>query len=179
MQKASFQLMARYNQWINRRLYDCAAKLTTDELNADKGAFFGSILGTLNHIMVGDLIWLRRFATHPSKFESLQSLLTQNNPDSLNTILFDNFEELHSAREELDFQILLFATELTESELESDLEYRNTQGHLFNNNFAFLIQHFFNHQTHHRGQLTTLFSQLNIDVGETDLLVTIRETADV
>jgi uncharacterized damage-inducible protein DinB len=175
MQKASFQLMAQYNQWMNQRLYSCAAPLSADQLAEDRGAFFRSILGTLNHIMVGDLLWLKRFASHPSGFKSLQPLLTRSNPESLGSILYDTIDELRPEREKLDTQILSFSKELSDKDLESELEYKNTKGELFTNNFSFLIQHFFNHQTHHRGQLSTLFNQLNIDIGETDLLVMIRE----
>lgn len=61
-----FALMAFYNQWMNAKVYDAASKLTAAELNEERGAFFGSIFGTLNHIVVADTIWLKRFATHPS-----------------------------------------------------------------------------------------------------------------
>ena len=66
--KSGFSLMATYNQWINTSLYDAAATLGDDAVNLDRGAYFGSILGTLNHILVADTIWLKRFAGHPAGF---------------------------------------------------------------------------------------------------------------
>ena len=64
---AHARLMADYNQWINTRLYAAAAELPHDMLTQDRGAFFRSVLGTLNHIMVGDRVWLSRFARHPAR----------------------------------------------------------------------------------------------------------------
>ena len=68
---SQFLLMADYNQWMNTRLYDAAAKLSAAELERDRGAFFGSILGTLNHLAVTDIMWLQRFSAHPSNHRSL------------------------------------------------------------------------------------------------------------
>jgi uncharacterized damage-inducible protein DinB len=68
IQKENFQLFAQYNQWMNEKLFAAAAQLTEDDLRQDKGTFFASVLGTLNHLMVGDILWLRRFATEPGNF---------------------------------------------------------------------------------------------------------------
>ncbi|MEC8081230.1 MAG: DinB family protein, partial [Pseudomonadota bacterium] len=64
--KAHFELLATYNQWMNNKVYEAALRLENTELTKDRGAFFGSILGTLNHIYVGDIIWLKRFSSHPT-----------------------------------------------------------------------------------------------------------------
>ena len=65
-------LMASYNEWMNARLYEAAGKLPAPELAADRGAFFKSVLGTLNHIVVADTAWLQRFATHPARYATLE-----------------------------------------------------------------------------------------------------------
>lgn len=76
-------LLAQYNETVNRRLYDAAAALPPGEVRADRGAFFGSLLGTLNHLVVGDTIWLARFADHPSAFRALAPLRGVPPPASL------------------------------------------------------------------------------------------------
>lgn len=166
--------MAIYNQWMNRKLFQCAKQLSAEDLSKNLGAFFGSIVGTLNHLVVADVIWLRRFADHPASFSSLDAIVAMEQPHSLDQILTENLEELSVKREKLDEIILDFATELNEENLNVQFPYRNMKGEQFNDRLGYPLQHFFNHQTHHRGQLTTLFNQLNVDVGVTDLLATIR-----
>ncbi|TDO98058.1 DinB family protein [Marinomonas balearica] len=167
------ELMASYNQYMNRSVYESAAKLTSEQLNKDQGAFFNSILGTLNHILVGDIIWLKRFADHSMHFPSLDYLLDVPSPKALNSILYSDFEELMAARFKLDEVIVNFTSELTAESLESPLKFHNMKGVLFSKKLGYLIQHFFNHQTHHRGQVSTLLYQAGIDIGVTDLLVKI------
>lgn len=171
--KSNLELMASYNQWMNRSVYEAASKLSTGELEKDRGAFFGSIIGTLNHIMVGDTIWLKRFSNHEAKFSSLDYVRVIDAPVSLDTTLHLKLDTLTEARVEMDEVIVQFASELTDKTIASSLKYNNTEGQPFTRNFGFLLQHFFNHQTHHRGQVSTLLSQAGIDIGVTDLLMSI------
>jgi len=171
--KTNFELMADYNQWMNNNIYSAAARLSPSDLTEDRGAFFGSVMGTLNHILVGDTIWLKRFSSHPSGLESLGCLRDIQSPKSLNVILHKDFTELEKSRKWLDDVILEFAAELSDAVLATKLSYKNTKGDSFEKSFAALIQHFFNHQTHHRGQISTLLNQSGVDVGVTDLLVRI------
>jgi len=175
MQKENFQLFAKYNQWMNEKLFDAAAQLSEHDLRQDKGAFFASVLGTLNHLMVGDIVWLKRFATDPEKFRSLDNIRETASPESLDTQLYDNLESLHAARQKLDADIISFCDEVDDEQLREKLDYHNLQGNSFRNQLGLLVQHLFNHQTHHRGQITTLLSQAGIDVGPTDLLVCINQ----
>ncbi len=177
--KANFELMADYNQWMNKSIYLAASKLSADELSKERGAFFGSIIGILNHIFVGDTIWLKRFADHPSELKALNSIRALEKPKSLDAILYHEFRDLESARIRMDDVIQEFAHELTGEVLASSLSYSNTKGEQFNKNLGHLIQHFFNHQTHHRGQVTTLLSQAGIDAGVTDLLIGIADEKTV
>lgn len=169
--KENFELMAEYNQWMNKSIYSAASQLSASDLAEDRGAFFGSIIGTLNHLLVGDTIWLKRFAEHPAKLKSLEHFHEIESPNALDSILHENFEELHQSRLKMDHLIREFSSELTDVVLLSSLSYKNTKGELFKKNLGALVQHFFNHQTHHRGQVTTLLNQFGIDVGMTDLLV--------
>lgn len=173
--KPHFELMSRYNQWMNENIYEAASKLSDEQRKNDQGAFFGSMHGTLNHILVGDIIWLKRFADHPAKFDALNPVRALNNPTTLSQILHDSFDDLKAARIAMDGMIVNWCRTMDESDLTVALNYHNTKGEPHVKNFGHLVQHFFNHQTHHRGQITTLLNQSGIDVGVTDLLMIIPE----
>jgi uncharacterized damage-inducible protein DinB len=124
----------------------------------------------LNHIYVADIIWLQRFSTHSANHVTLHPVTQLERPNSLRTILYADFDELSSARTSLDQTILTWTAEISASDLDYLLSYHNMKGEPGTKKFASLILHFFNHQTHHRGQVTTLLSQVGLDVGVTDLL---------
>ncbi|MCO7188179.1 MULTISPECIES: DinB family protein [unclassified Pseudoalteromonas] len=172
-QLTQFGLLADYNQWMNQRVYQAAARLSEGALKQDLGAFFGSVLGTLNHLVVADTIWLKRFASNAACSRALQPMLEQPDPASLDQCLFQDLTSLTTHRQWLDKHILCFISELQESELDTPLTYRNTKGVVFSKPLSSVLVHFFNHQTHHRGQVSTLFSQLDEDIGDTDLLLLI------
>lgn len=173
--KENFELMSRYNQWMNQNIYNAVANLNNAEISQDSGLFFTSLLGTLNHILVADIIWLKRFANHPRKFKSLNSVGSFPQPRKLNQILYSEFSELKSAREKMDRVIIDCFSEVLEEDYDVVLSYENTKKQQFAKRFCFLVHHFFNHQTHHRGQITTVLNQRGIDVGITDLLVLIPQ----
>jgi uncharacterized damage-inducible protein DinB len=164
--------MATYNQWMNESIYSAARKLPPSELEADKKAFFGSILGTLNHIAVGDTIWLKRFSNHPANYNALNQFEAKT-PSALDEQLFLDIEALYQYRKSLDGVISEWASTITEPDLEVVLNYKSMKGIGSSKNFYSLIMHFFNHQTHHRGQASTLLFQSGIDVGVTDLVAII------
>lgn len=168
-------LMAAYNRWMNEQVYSAAAKLSHEAVVEDRGAFFGSILGTLNHLLIADRIWLHRFATHPSRFAALDPLRMRARPLDLSAIEHDTLPALHTARIELDDMIEAWVAEMSEDDLDHVLTYANTKGVISHRLFGSLLMHFFNHQTHHRGQVTTLLTQAGVDVGSTDLLTLIAD----
>ncbi len=163
-------LMATYNQWMNARLYQAASSLPDEALAADRKAFFGSILGTLNHLALGDRVWLQRFARHPANYSVLEQIRQLPAPSNLRDLQFSNIRELSAHRAWLDQLIIDWAGSITEADLDHPLQYANMKGVPAQRDFFGLIMHFFNHQTHHRGQVTTLLSQAGIDPGDTDLL---------
>ncbi|GHB38276.1 hypothetical protein GCM10007094_29570 [Pseudovibrio japonicus] len=167
---SDFKLLAQYNTWMNVRLYKCAEQLSDQQLKEDRGAFFKSIFATFNHLVVGDLIWLRRFAQHSPNYKSLQQLEEFPKPTALTSIPFDNWEELKTARQKLDKIIEEFARDITTSQANEALAYADTKGIPATKNFGDLVLHFFNHQTHHRGQITTLLTQFGLETPDTDLL---------
>nr|WP_189672154.1 DinB family protein [Pseudomonas sp. SWRI18] len=166
-------LMARYNQWMNRKLYDAAGRLQDAELQLDRQAFFGSILGTLNHLALGDTVWLKRFAQHPAGYAALAPLNAIATPIDLTRLAFADLRELTARRAWLDQLIIDWAHTLQEPELDHRLHYHNMRGAPAEKPFFGLLVHFFNHQTHHRGQATTLLTQAGLDMGTTDLLALI------
>ena len=168
-------LLAAYNEWMNDRLYAAADKLSAAELAAERKAFFGSIIGTLNHIVVADTIWLKRFATHPARHAALQPVLALPAPTALNQVLFAELAPLREHRRMLDGVIKAWAAALTEDDLRHVLHYANTKGVPAQRRFSGLVAHFFNHQTHHRGQASTLLFQAGVDVGVTDLLMLVPD----
>ncbi len=167
---SNLQLMSQYNQWMNQKIYQAAQQLGNEASQQDRGAFFGSIFGTLNHIWVADIIWLRRFSQHPQQYPSLSSLPKLSSYTMLDQLVANDIETLNKLRQELDRTIIQWCEEIAPADLEHSLEYSDTKGNLYNKNFGQLIQHFFNHQTHHRGQVSTLINQQGVDLGVTDLL---------
>lgn len=151
--------MARYNQWMNRNLYTAIASLNPRQLKSDCGLFFGSIQGTLNHLLVCDRLWLSRFQGKPAPVISLSQEL------------FSDFHQLWQARKEMDREILSWAHTLSSSPPPRRLHYvsleKKTPQSL---DFFLAVIHFFNHQTHHRGQITAELSRLGQDFGVTDLI---------
>lgn len=171
-----FAQLATYNQWMNAKLYTAAGKLSTSDLTEERGAFFGSIFGTLNHIAVADTIWLKRFATHAaSSARTLEVMVALPAPERLDQTLFDDLEGLKTHRHWLDSVIINWVAALTEDDLGTTLSYHNRQGVASKRRYSSLILHFFNHQTHHRGQVSTLLSQAGVEVGVTDLMALIPE----
>jgi len=151
--------MAEYNAWMNGKLYDCCAQVPDGERKRDVGAFFKSIHGTLNHLLVADRIWMGRF---------VGPLFTVK---GLDTELYADFDELRREREKTDADISAWVNGLSDADLAGTLRYTSIVNPQPRSNPLWLaVAHFFNHQTHHRGQLTTLLMQRGIDPGITDLI---------
>ncbi|HET6605926.1 MAG TPA: DinB family protein [Rhodopila sp.] len=139
MLRERFDELATYNRWANRRVYDDAATLSDEVRKRPIGLFFSSIHGTLNHMLVADYIWMRRFIGEGPQ------------PERLNQILYDDFAALRAAREAEDERIFSFVTSVPD--LQRDIEYQNSSGRTFRQGLAPALNHFFNHQAHHRGQI--------------------------
>ncbi len=168
-EKSQFILMSEYNQLMNQRIFEASSKLSNENLNEDKGAFFKSIIMTLNHIMIGDILWLKRFAEHPSNYSSLKQMNEFIQADKLDQILFNDMALFYKERKKLDGIIIKFCNELKKEDITHSLNYTNFKNENHCKRFGHLILHVFLHQIHHRGQVTTLLSQQNINFGDTDL----------
>ena len=159
MTPESARTLARYNRWMNQRLYECCAAIPDADRKRDAGAFFKSIHGTLNHLLLGDRIWMGRFRGKPYAVASLAQEL------------YADFAELRAERARMDAAIEEWAGTLNEADLGGELAYISTVNPKPRRYPLWLaVTHFFNHQTHHRGQLTTLLAQRGVDPGVTDLI---------
>ena len=143
-------MLTSYNTLANRRLYEACSQLSDGEYRASREAFFGSIHATLNHLVVGDRIWLARFGG-----EEVPST-------NLDAILYEDFTELRRARETEDSRTESFVSTLDEAFLERSIRYTNNEGRTIEDPVVLLVAHFFNHQTHHRGQVHDMLSQTDI-----------------
>jgi len=171
-----YLLLANYNRRMNRQVYESIEFLQPEILIEDRSAFFKSILGTLNHILVGDLIWLTRFSSFSTRYLSLHKLSEFPRPNGLSDMLYSDLASLKQVRELVDLSIIEWLShEVKSDDFENTLVYSNTAGVVSERNLGALVSHLFNHQTHHRGQLSTILNQLDIDVGITDILIEIED----
>jgi len=168
---ANYRFLARYNRWFNERLYDACGQLPDAERRRDRGAFFRSVHGALNHILWADRLWLQRFAAQGWAFPALAAGLLQVPEGAVHeTVMHEDWEELRTARAELDAAIETWVRDMPPGFLLATMKYRNTKGVQREHPAWQAMTHFFNHQTHHRGQVTTLLSQAGVDVGLTDII---------
>lgn len=158
-----FRTLADYNAWANRRLYDAVARLPDAEYRKARPSFFGSIRNTLNHLLVGDRVWLGRIEGVPSGIAALDQ------------ILHDGFAELRAAREVEDARVVRIAQALDPARLDDLLDYRTVAGAPMKTPLRWVLSHLFNHQTHHRGQAHCLLSDTAVAPPPLDLLFYLRE----
>jgi uncharacterized damage-inducible protein DinB len=163
MRLAMLQRMAAYNRWANGRLYAACADLDEGSYFAARPSFFGSIHRTLNHILVADRIWLARVAGEP-----LAAL-------PLDAELYSGRNELRAAREAEDERLLGLVDGLDEAGLDRRIDYANSKGLQFSHELALVLQHLFNHQTHHRGQVHDMLSGTDVPPPPLDLMIYARE----
>ena len=147
--KDYFEMFAAYNSWANEAVYGAAAELTQEEFTSDRGAFFGSMRGTLNHLLCADRIWMRRFTG------------AGDAPEALNTILFPEFVPLRQARKAEDERISAWIAGLPEDAFAGEFSYTPiTNPQPVTQRLGSALAHFFNHQTHHRGQCHMILTSL-------------------
>jgi uncharacterized damage-inducible protein DinB len=170
-----YRAQARYNAWFNARLYEVSATASDDERRRDLGAFFGSVHGTLNHLILCDHIWLLRLQPDLAEAIPRDAAGKAIQPAGLDSIVYDDFDLLRARRTQLDATIQRWIASLSPADLDREMAYKTTKGVAVRHPLWWAVTHMFNHQTHHRGQVTTLLLQLGHDPGATDLLVMLRE----
>jgi uncharacterized damage-inducible protein DinB len=158
---AYFRLLADYNRWANQRLYDAAASLTPEAYFQPRPAFFKSIHGALNHLLVADRIWLGRIVGQPVDYK-------------LDQILFHDLLGLRTARSAEDDRLANIVGSMDDARLAGDLVYKNTRGDAFTTPMRIVLGHMFNHETHHRGQVHDLLTQTDVPPPELDMIFFVR-----
>lgn len=165
---AFVRLMADYNAEMNRRLYAAAARLTDAQRKADRGAFWSSIHGTLTHLVWADTQWMSRFDDWPKPEVGIKQSAT----------MIDDFAALQSRRLKADADIIAWANRIDDAWLAEDLVwFSGAANKEMRRKKAKLVVHFFNHQTHHRGQAHALLTACGQDTGDTDLFLVVPEAA--
>ena len=154
--------MAAYNTEMNRRVYEAAARIPDAERRRDRGAFWGSIHGTLVHLLWGDRMWMSHFDGWARPDVPLQR----------SAEMIGDFNELSAERPKADAAIEAWATRLTPEWLADDLVwFSGASGRERRESRGFLVIHFFNHQTHHRGQAHAMITACGEKTGDTDLML--------
>ncbi len=163
---------ARYNRWMNDKVYAASANLSDEERKRDRGAFFGSIHNTLNHILVGDRIWLGRLTGR----SPAPGFLGVDGIKSLDQEIASDFDELRRERDRTDAAIAAWAEAVTADSLAGTFR-RTKDGQARDLPLWWAVTQMFNHQTHHRGQITNLLFQAGQDPGSTDLFAMLSQEA--
>jgi uncharacterized damage-inducible protein DinB len=168
---ANYQFLAKYNRWFNGRLFDACEQLPDADRRLDRGAFFGSISASLNHVLWADRLWLGRFAAQGVDFPALGAELLELPAGAVHgTVIHDDWAQLRRAREALDAAAETWLRDMPADFLLRNIRYANMKGVQREHPAWQALTHLFNHQTHHRGQVTTLLSQAGVDVGLTDII---------
>jgi uncharacterized damage-inducible protein DinB len=162
--KAYFEQRAAYNRWANARLYEAAFSLSEADYRRDVGAFFKSMHGTLNHLLLTDRLWLKRLTGEGE------------HPNQLNAIIYEDRHVLAAARAGEDDRIILYVASLDEIALDGLQKYATTSGKEFEQKRRDILAHLFNHQTHHRGQAHAILSLCGCQPPSLDLLLMQRGT---
>lgn len=170
-----YRWMTRYNAWFNERLFDACEKLDDTTRKRDSGAFFGSIHNTLNHLIMADQIWLKRLRQCglDNGFEATAlspQVLDLAPGHGLGEPVCDDWPALRAKRRQLDDAISLWLAQAPAALPGYTMRYSNSKGVQRQHPVWQAMSHLFNHQTHHRGQVSTLLMQSGVDVGVTDLI---------
>lgn len=158
MDQKYFQTLARYNRWANKKLYDVVETLSVEEFEKDSQAYFGSIQGTLNHILFGDWAWSLRLQDKNSSHLEMDK------------IYHPEFSKLKAARLEADEEFIRLIAGMNDEKIRSNVTYRNIKGIEYTTPRHLVLAHVFNHSTHHRGQVHCLLTQAGIEAPSLDLI---------
>jgi len=165
---AYVRTMAAYNAEMNRRLYAASSRIPDAERRKDGGVFWGSLHGTLCHVLWGDQMWMSRFDGWP------KPAVKQKDSASL----IERFDELQEQRFEADARISDWASRVTDGWLAGDLTWFSPSANAqMSRPMAFCVTHFFNHQTHHRGHAHGLITAHGEKTGDTDLFLVVPGVA--
>ena len=164
MNKDSFRILAQYNIWATQRLCESLKSVSDDDFNKDVGLYFKSIVGTLNHLLLGEhYLWYSRFKQEISPAIALNTMI-----QTKKTALLDELQEKSK-------NWIEFLEQLDEKTLNADLTYKRVSGQELTLPYAATLMHVFNHGTHHRGQITAAMTGLGYACPELDLVYMLAE----
>jgi len=178
-QLRSFQISVLYNQRMNQQLLICCQQLSQTQCEQETGSFFPNVIAYWNHLLFGDLILIRRIIAN--KIAGLSLSLLDGLPIATSTsdCYCSTIDEVIELRTKVDIIIEQVINALSENDISKLIHYKTTEGDEVSARVSDILQHMFNHQTHHRGQLTCVLSQLGINFGCTDLPVLVSEMKDL
>ena len=153
----NFQLLANFNTWANTKIFSSCMELDDSEYKKDRGAFFSSIHGTLNHSLVVDRAYISRIE---GKDHSLKSL---------DQILYENLFQLEEARKKEDKHLVDLVNSLSEESIHKEITYKGFETGITTYTINLILITLFNHQTHHRGQVHNMLSQAGIQPPQIDI----------
>mgnify|MGYP000718706938 CR=1 FL=1 len=156
---ANFQLLANFNAWANTKIIFSCKELDDAEYKKDRKAFFSSIHGTLNHLLVVDRAYISRIEGK------------DHNLKGLNQILFESLHQLEEARIKEDKHLVDLVNSLSKENMHKEITYKGFETGNTTYTINLILITLFNHQTHHRGQITAILSQLGVDYGATDFIL--------
>jgi len=171
----NFKMMSLYNQRMNIQLMASCLCLSNDIVEKETHSFFPNIISYWNHLLFGDLILLGRLALNHIGKLSPQDLSEFPAPKSPQDIYYNNLSDIAVLRKKVDELLITYCTNLTEEDCEKFINYTTTEGLPVTKAAADITQHIFNHQAHHRGQLTCVLSQFGVDYGCMDLPAIVSE----
>ena len=161
--KELFVLLARYNQYADGKVFSILQSLPEESLNKDEGSYFTSLMGLLNHNLVATLLWLNRFRRSSHSFPALANpVLDFNRPDP-GKLLHPSLNELRKRQEDVNHVLLDFAGDLTDAVLAQEIVYTDPKGNEARRIIWQGLLHLFNHQTHHRGQISQILDAQKIE----------------
>jgi uncharacterized damage-inducible protein DinB len=156
------QMMARYNAWQNKQMRAACETMTEADLRANRGAFFGSVMATINHILWGDALWMSRLDGGDGPSKSAKE----------HTELCATFALWSQDRLRMDQRILQWAESVSADALSGDLTWHAQMlGRDMGKPIAQCVVGLFNHQTHHRGQVHTMLTGFDRTTADTDLVL--------
>ena len=174
---SNFRILAVYNQRMNQQLISVCEQLSYEQLHSETNSFFPTVMAHWNHILFGDLIMLQRLVANDMVSMDSQVLELLPTAKSVDDIFVETLDELRSIRKTVDEIYVQITAEFGNTDYDREVCYVTTEGQELVRNLGEFCQHIFNHQTHHRGQLTCILSQFGLDFGCTDLPVIVPEGA--
>ncbi|MCG9582198.1 DinB family protein [Vibrio tubiashii] len=172
---SNFRMLALYNQRMNQQLLSVCEQLSSQQLNQETHSFFPSVMAHWNHILFGDLIMLQRLVTNQIHRLTPQQVNALPIAKAVDDTFVTSIEELKALRSLVDQIYIDMTKNFTVETCAKTVVYITTEGGEMKRNVGEFCQHIFNHQTHHRGQLTAILAQLGCDFGCTDLPIIVPE----